>query len=129
MEKTTLAMWPGSVNATTYKYHFNELSMYNFLKKKIMKHWYFITFVDLTCLRDESSWRSSCSRSLVFNGPKSSPRRFLQHGTSANGKSFFNIMKIQWWWLIYWLQENFLKPLLTIFFKKNGEKPGYKLLI
>jgi len=26
------------VNATTYKYHINELSMYNFLKKKIMKH-------------------------------------------------------------------------------------------
>jgi len=34
-------------------------------------------------LREESSCLSSCSSSLVFNGPKSSPRRFLQHGTST----------------------------------------------
>lgn len=36
-----------------------------------------ITLVDLICLNDASSWRSSCSSSLMLSGPRSSPSRFL----------------------------------------------------
>lgn len=41
-----------------------------------------ITRVDLICLNDASSWRSSCSSSLMLRGPRSSPSRFLQPKTN-----------------------------------------------
>jgi len=36
------------------------------------------TLLDLICLREESSWRSSCSSSLTSKCSNSSPSRFLQ---------------------------------------------------
>lgn len=47
--------------------------------KQICKTTDSFTLVDRTCFSDDSNWRSICSSSLLFRGPKSSPRRFLDH--------------------------------------------------
>ena len=68
-----------------------------------LAHNYFVTFVDLTCFRDESNCRSSCSSSLVFSGPKSSPRRFLQLQDKCNGHNneILLIQLVNYLWKIW----------------------------
>lgn len=40
------------------------------------------TLLDLICFKEESSWRSSCSSSLISKCSNSSPRRFLKSNTT-----------------------------------------------
>lgn len=53
------------------------------------------TLVDLTFLRDASTWFSSCSSSFVFICARSSPRRFLYTHTRTHKWNNFrtNILK------------------------------------
>lgn len=46
-------------------------------EEEVNRKYYLITLVERTCFKEDSSWRSSCSRSFDPRGPKSSPSRFL----------------------------------------------------